>query len=246
MKPRTWSAPSARLCLTALLGLPLGLRATENGTTAFPNGAEDFHVAAMPPPGWYGWVTCNQYTADTLADDTGHMPFHSFELKVNALVPRLDWIKPVSILGADRWGTLLILPLLDLDLALSPVPGVTVRGSKRGLGDFTLGNGLHWTFRNFEMVNALDVSVPSGTYAASALVNPGLNRWVFRLNHMGTWRPAPDWDISYRAMWDYNARNPDTNYRSGQTVYLNWGIGWKPTPLRDSAPLMTWCCRRVR
>ena len=109
MKPRTWSAPSARLCLTALLGLPLGLRATENGTTAFPNGAEDFHVAAMPPPGWYGWVTCNQYTADTLADDTGHMPFHSFELKVNAIVPRLDWIKPVSILGADiellTWGT---------------------------------------------------------------------------------------------------------------------------------------------
>ena len=95
-------------------------------------------------------------------------------------------------------------------------------------GDFS-GNGLHWTFRNFETVNALDVSVPSGTYAASALVNPGLNRWVFRLNHMGTWRPAPDWDISYRAMWDYNFKNPDTNYRSGQTVYLNWGIGWKPT-----------------
>ena len=49
------------------------------------------------------------------------MPLASFDLKVNALVPRFDWVKPASILGADRWGTLFVAPLLDLDLALSPL-----------------------------------------------------------------------------------------------------------------------------
>jgi len=158
------------------------------------------------------------------------MPLAGFDLRVNALVPRLDWVKPVSVLGADRWGTLFVVPMLDLDLALSPVPGVTVKGRKRGLGDLTIGNGLHWTFPTFDMVNAVDVVVPTGNYDAADFVNPGQNKWVFRLNHMGTWHPAPAWDVSYRLHWDYNFSNSATDYHSGQTVYLNWAIGWKPRP----------------
>jgi hypothetical protein len=210
--------------------LPLAAWATENGTTAFPNGAEDFLLADMPPPGLYGWMTYNQYTADRLADNAGHMALRSFDFTVNAVVPRLDWVKPASLLGSDRWGTLFIVPLLDLDLALSPVPGVTVKGRRRGWGDFVIGNGLHWTFPTFNMVNAIDVVFPTGGFDAMEPVNPGLNRWVLRLNHMGTWHPTPVWDVSYRLHWDYNFRNPDTDYHSGQTVYLNWAVGWKPSP----------------
>ena len=61
-----------------------------------------------------------------------------------------------------------------------------MKGSKSGLGDLDLGNGLHWTFPNYEMVNAFDLSIPTGAYEASDLVNPGLNHWAFRLNNMGT------------------------------------------------------------
>jgi len=210
--------------------LPLTLLATENGTTAFPNGAEDFLVAGMPPPGWYAMIYANHYHADEVTDDNGRIPLPSFDLKVNVAALRIDWIKPVSVLGADRWGTLLFTPVIDLDLALSPAPGVSLRGTKRGLGDITLGNGLHWTFPKFEMVNAVDVVMPVGAYDETNLVNPGQNRWVGRLNHMGTWHPAPAWEVSYRLHWDYNFTNPDTNYHSGQTLYLNWAAGWKPTP----------------
>ncbi len=184
----------------------------------------------MPPPGWYGWLTYNRYSADRLADDSGLMPVQSFDLKVAAVVPRLDWVKPVSIFGADRWGTLFVLPWLDMDLSLRPAPGVLVEGHKRGLTDFTIGNGLHWTFPVFDMVNSFDVVFPTGSYNANDPINPGQNKWVVRLNHLGTWHPAPAWDVSYRLHWDYNFKNPDTDYRSGQTWYLNWGIGWKPTP----------------
>lgn len=209
---------------------PLLAFATENGTTAFPNGGEDFLVAGMPPPGWYALLYGNHYHADSLVDDRGAALLPGFDLKVNVAALRLDWIKPVSFLGADRWGTLLFMPVINLDLSFSPAPGVLLNGSKRGLGDFTLGNGLHWTFQKFEMVNAVDVVLPVGAYAETDLVNPGQNRWVGRLNHMGTWHPTSFWDISYRLHWDYNFNNPDSDYHSGQTLYLNWAAGWKPTP----------------
>jgi len=203
---------------------------TESGTTAFPNGGEDFLVAAMPPPGWYGIVYFNHYGAHRLVDDTGHMPLQSFDLAVDALTLRTDWVKPAAVLGADRWGTLVVLPLLDISLDLAPIPGVSLHSSRRGPADLTIGNGLHWTLKHFEMVNALDVVVPTGSFDQSSLVNPGRNQWVVRLNHMGTWTPQPSWEISYRLHWDDNFENADTHYHSGQTVYLNWAVGWKPTP----------------
>jgi hypothetical protein len=212
------------------IALPSIQFATEGGATAFPNGAEDFLVAAMPPPGRYGWLIFNTYSASRLADDTGHAAVSGFDLRVNALVPRFDWVKPVSVLGADRWGTLVILPLLDLDLSLNPVPGVLVQGHRRGWGDLTVGNGLHWTFPDFDVVNAVDFVAPTGGYEAARLTNPGQNHWVLRINHLGTWHPMPAWDVSYRLHWDYNFENTATNYRSGQTVYLNWAVGWKPRP----------------
>lgn len=217
-------------CLVILTCLPLTSLATEGGSTAFPNGGEDFLVAAMPPPGWYGLFYFNRYAADRLLDGNGRPAVPRFDLTVNALTPRLDWVKPVSVLGADRWGTLFIAPMLDIDLALSPAPGVSLKGSKRRFGDLTIGNGLHWTFRNFEMVNAIDVVIPTGSYDSASLVNAGQNHWAVRLNHMGTWRPAPAWDVSWRLHTDFNFENKATRYRSGQTAYLNWAAGWQPLP----------------
>ncbi len=216
-------------CLAAA-GVAWAAHATEGGTTAFPNGGDDFLVAAMPPPGFYAQVYATRYTADRLTGDSGDLPLERFALRVNAMTPRLDWVKAVSVLGADRWGTLVVVPYLDIDLALAPAPGVQVSGSRKGFGDLTFGNGLHWTLGDFEMVNALDLVIPSGSYDRVRFVNPGRNQWVLRLNHMGTWIVARSWDVSYRIHWDHNFENPETHYRSGQTAYLNYAIGWKPTP----------------
>ena len=218
--------------LTAALALSiasLGAAATENGTTSFPSGNEDFLVAAMPPPGFYGIAYTNRYRANRIAGDAGDLPI-DFDLRVNALALRFDWVKPVTLFGADRWGTLLVVPLVDVDLALTPAPGVHVAGSKSGAGDLVLGNGLHWTLPDFHAIVALDVVFPTGAYDRAATVNIGRNQWVLRLNHMGTWFTGERWEVSYRLHTDINFRNEDTGYRSGRTAYLNLAAGWKPTP----------------
>jgi hypothetical protein len=214
------------LALAAFLALPV--LATEGGVTTFPRGGEDFLVAAMPPPGWYALLYANRYTADRIAGPEGDLPVDGFRVRVNAVTPRLDWVKPVDRLGADRWGTLLILPLLDIDLAV-PTPAGSLARSARGAGDLTFGNGLHWTLGDYQMVNAVDLVVPTGRYDAARLANPGGNAWVIRLSHMGTWL-TPHADISYRLNYDAAFENPDTHYRSGRTMYLNLAAGWRATP----------------
>lgn len=206
------------------------LSGTENSTTAFPNGGEDFLVGAMPPPGWYGTLYVQHYSAGQLYDGTGTALGAPFDFNVTAITPRLDWVKPARLWGADRWGTLFVLPELDLDLAITPPSGGTLHERKRGLADLTIGNGLHWTLGKFEMINSFDVVLPTGAYDRAALVNPGLHRWVVRLNHIGTWFPSERMEFSYRLHWDHNFRNTATDYQSGQTIYLNWAAGWKPQP----------------
>lgn len=239
--PKTMSIRCLRLltrvrCLCACgvlslsLGEPVRVSATEGGATAFPNGGEDFLVGVMPPPGVYGVLYLTHYSADRLNDGTGARALPRFDLTVDAVTLRIDWVKPVDLLGADRWGTLFVLPLLDMDLSLFPAPGVTLRGSKRGLGDLSIGNGLHWKIGRFEMINSFDVGFPTGAYDEGRLINPGLNRWVVRLNTIGTWFPTPRTEFSYRLHWDYNFTNDATGYHSGQTIYLNWAAGWKPNP----------------
>ena len=206
------------IALLALLLASRSAEATEHGATSFPGGADDFLVAAMPPPGFYGMAYANGYRAREDAVD----------LSVSAIALRLDWVKPVTLFGADRWGTLLAVPLLDIDLVVRPAPALADR--RRGAGDLTLGNALHWTFESYHAMLAVDVVAPTGAYDAGRLANLGRNQWVLRLNHMGTWFPAERWDVSYRIHTDINFRNPATGYRSGRTAYLGLAAGWKPAP----------------
>jgi hypothetical protein len=223
---RKWCFASA---IVSLMAAPPAWPA-EFGKIAINDGIDDFLLAAMPPPGTYGVMYLARYTSNYLANNLGNSAVDHFSLTVNAATPRFDWIKPVSVLGADRWGTLILAPYLDVDARISPVPGLNLADSKRGFGDLTIGNGLHWTLGDYQMVNGLDVVFPTGSFDAARLVNLGLNHWTVRLNHLGTWFPRPEWEISYGLRWDYNFENPDTHYTTGQIGYGELTAAWLPTP----------------
>ena len=97
----------------------------------------------------------------------------------------------------------MIIPTLDVDLSLVPAPGVRLKDRHKGLADITLGNALHWTNPQFQMVNAIDLVFPTGSYEAHRPANPGRNRSVFRLVHAGTWTPETCCEVSYRFNRDF-------------------------------------------
>ena len=223
---RRWCVASAIVTLTA--ASPAW--SAESGKIAINDGVDDFLLAAMPPPGTYGIVYFSRYTANYLADNSGNAAVDHFSLTANVAIPRFDWIKPVSVFGADRWGTLILAPYLDVSAKISPVPGVDLSDSRRGFGDLTIANGLHWTLGDYQMVNGVDIVAPTGSFDAARVVNLGLNHWTVRLSHLGTWMPRPDWEVSYGLRWDYNFENPDTHFRTGQIGYIEFATAWLPKP----------------
>src|SRR5205814_9213474 len=97
-------------------------------------------------------------------------------------------------------------------------------------------NGLHWTAGSMQVVNAIDVVAPTGRYDSSRLVSPGRHAWVVRPGHMATWL-SDRWDFSYRIHYDHEFENRDTGYRSGDTVYLNYALGWRAAPETTIGPV---------
>ena len=232
MNVRAVGCSVRRWCFTMaiLSAFAPAARSAEFGKIAVNDGVDDFLIAAMPPPGIYGIVYLTRYTSSFLADNSGNSAVDRFDLTVNAVIPRFDWVKPVNILGADRWGTLFLVPYLDVNATVAPAPGAQLSDSRRGFGDVTIGNGLHWTLGNYQMNNAFDVVCPTGSFDATRLVNLGLDHWTVRLNHLGTWFPLPDWEISYAARWEYNFENADTKYKTGQVAYAELAAAYLPTP----------------
>lgn len=217
------------LALLTLAAMPAGW-AMEYGKPSVNDSVDDFLLAAMPPPGTYGIVYLTRYTSSLLADNAGNSSVDNFDLTANAIVPRADWIRPTSILGADRIGNAIVAPYLDVHLKLSPAPGVERSDSQSGFGDIAILTGLHWTIGDYQMLNGFDVICPTGSFDATRLVNLGLNHWTIRLNHFGTWLPQNEWEVSYALRYDYNFENPNTHYTSGQMGYGEAAVAYLATP----------------
>jgi hypothetical protein len=217
------------LVLVALAAMPTAW-AMEFGKPSVNDSVDDFLLAAMPPPGTYGIVYLSRYTSNFLADNAGNSSVNNFKLTANAIIPRADWIRPTSILGADRIANAIVAPYLNVNVKLSPAPDVELSDSKSGFGDIAILSGLHWTIGNYQMLNGVDVICPTGSFDATRLVNLGLNHWTVRLNHFGTWAPQDQWEISYGLRYDYNFENQETHYTSGQMGYVEAAVAYLPTP----------------
>jgi hypothetical protein len=209
------------IAATAALGLAIpAAHATEGGASQYPNGAEDFMVGAAPPPGVYFINYTTWYTADRVNDSRGNKLPVKVKVDAVAEVPRLLWISPHQVLGAN-WGMHVFLPLVHLD--------ATVGGwSKRefGLGDMTVSPAvLSWHWKNFHVVSALDFHLPTGSYNKNDPVNIGNNYVGIEPVLAGTYRSDDGWETSAKLMYTFNTRNQDTDYQSGQAFHMDYTLG---------------------
>jgi hypothetical protein len=197
--------------------------ATEGGNSIYPVGAENYGCCALPPPGVYGVVWLQSYTADKVRNNDGQVVTPSnFKVTANAIVPRVVWVTPMTVAGASL-GFHAILPLVDLKIDNAP-PGSQ---HKTGAGDLTVGAVLGWHHSDkLHSVLAVDVFAPSGSYDRRDIANIGRNYWAIQPVAGFSYINPQGFNADLKGMWTYNFRNKDTDYKSGQEVIVDYALGW--------------------
>jgi len=126
------------LRLTAFFGLLCALLsqtrafASENGGGIYPNGAESFLTAAVPPPGYYLIDYVNYYEAQRLVGAHGNDLAPNFRVDALANAVRYVHWGPQKFLGAQL-GQQVVLPYVSLDVSVAGM-----HQHKTGIGDLTV------------------------------------------------------------------------------------------------------------
>lgn len=215
-------AACTALATVAMLCSPA--QATEGGGSIYANGVESFLSGALPPPGFYPIVYATRYHASSLRDNAGNdvaAAVGGFRADVAGVVPRFVWVTDRQILGGQL-AFHAIVPLLNVDVRLG-----SSQNSKAGIGDLNLAAalGYHPSDR-LHYVFAFELNAPTGRYDRTDVANVGRNYWnVEPLVAISYVQPS-GLNADLKLMYDYNFRNRDTDYRSGQELHADYAIGW--------------------
>lgn len=213
---------TARLLLGCSLSAPAALTlATEGGGSMYPMGAENYLSGAMPPPGLYGTVYAQHYRADRLRGNDGRQLPVDFRLRADVIAPRVVWVTEQKVLGGSL-AFHAIAPLVELKVSLD---GASQR--KRELGDITFGPGLGYHYsEKMHAAYGIDFFAPTGRFDCDDLVNIGRNYWTVQPVAAFSYVDPDGLNIDIKTMYDFNLRNRETDYRSGQELHADYAIGW--------------------
>jgi len=216
------SLVTARLLLGCSLTAPAALTlATEGGGSMYPMGAENYLSGAMPPPGLYGTVYAQHYRADRLRGNDGRQLPVDFRLRADVIAPRVVWVTEQKVLGGSL-AFHAIAPLVELKVSLD---GASQR--KRELGDITFGPGLGYHYsEKMYAAYGIDFFAPTGRFDRDDLVNIGRNYWTVQPVAAFSYVDPNGLNIDIKTMYDFNLRNRETDYRSGQELHADYAIGW--------------------
>lgn len=215
----------AGVMLLTSLAIIAPAHATQGGGGAYPNGAEDFMSGALPPPGTYLLNYMEYYSADRLNDNKGNQMMPGFKLNVFAEVLRVVHVTNQQVLGGS-WGMHLFLPLVYMDAT------VTIPSKKSdhqtGFGDMIIDPFiLGWHGKNWHVATGVDFYLPTGSYDKNRLANIGRNYWTFEPVLAGTYITDSGFELSGKLMYDFNTKNSDLDYLSGQEFHLDYAVGQK-------------------
>lgn len=198
-----------------------GAHATEGGGSSYPMGAENYLTGAMPPAGLYGQVFAESYRADRLLDNSGNKAVDDFRLSADVIAPRLIWVTGQKLFDGDLAFHLNV-PLVDLKVEIS---GQHQR--KSGMGDIIFGPALGYHYSpNFHAIYAIDIFAPTGEYDRGDLANIGRNYWAIEPIAAFSYVDPAGLNADLKLMYDFNQRNRDTDYRSGQEAHADYSLGW--------------------
>ncbi|WP_245524081.1 SphA family protein [Methylobacterium nonmethylotrophicum] len=236
---RTTCASAAFAALAGFAGSAhaYDMPALNLGFTSFFDGA--------PPsgPGWYPSQYLQVYSAGRLTDNRGRsLGLPREDVTVIAELTQLIYVSPIKV-GPGTFGLNLILPALPHAAVNDGLNGAVLK-AREGVGDLLVGpfyqgdpvmgpNGPIFMGR----IEA-SVILPTGRYDPTAAVNPGSNYLSFDPYVAGTLFLTPDWSVSGRFHYLWNARNdrPNVSFgpaisttQAGQALHANFATDYKLT-----------------
>ncbi len=187
------------------------------GFTSFLDGA--------PPagPGWYPTQYLQVYSAGRLTDNRGaSLGLPRENVTVFASLTQLLYVSPIKI-GSGSLGIDVIVPAI-IDSSADDGLGGAVLKARQGIGDLLIG-----PFIQFDPIMGekgplfigrieAQMILPTGRYDPHAAVNPGSNFFSFNPYVAGTLFVTPDWTVSARFHYLWNAENDRPNVGFGPTA----------------------------
>lgn len=204
-------------------------RAVENGNPQWPIGVQTIIPAVLPAAGETAYFNYTlYYHADSFKDGNGHDLVPGFEASVLAEAPRIvhTW---ETKLGPLNMSTGVILVGNFVKVEEDPAPGVHLEDSTTGL-NFLYLTPLYLTYNTptLHLLYGPSAIIPVGPFSEHDLANPTNNYYSFHQEFAFTYFPMKTLELSAEAGLTFNAENPATDYHSGATFDIDWGINWAP------------------
>ena len=189
----------------------------------YVNGVEGIKAASLPPPGVYGRWYNLYYGAGHLRDSGGDKIDPDFKVNAWATVPRLIWITPVNILGAD-YGMDALVPIQQTDLKIG---AMGLRDKHSGIGDlFVEPVLLSWRKDRFDVSAGLGIYFPTGNFEQDQPASPGQGFYTYMGTLGGTYYidPAKTWAASVLSRYEINSYKRTVDIKPGNSFHFEWGL----------------------
>ncbi|HYD70117.1 SphA family protein [Azospirillum sp.] len=205
-------------CMAAFAALSTPAVATEGGGGVYGQGSESFLAGALPPPGTYVINYDQYYHAGKFKGDKAGIA--SFDATVMANATRFLPVFDAPFIGGV-WAIHLVLPFVD---ARAEVNGMSQH--KSGLGDIVFSPAiLGWHRGNWHYAVGVDIVAPTGRYRKTDIANLGRNHWAIEPVVAVTYLNEAGFEASVKLMYDFNFKNKDTGYGSGNELHADFLVG---------------------
>lgn len=213
--------------------VPGSLHAAEGGAGFYLLGSKGPGAAITPPPGWYFQNDLYFYRGELGGNKqlpTGGRLAVGVDGSAVIDAATLIWVAPETVLGGNL-GLNAIVPFgwkkTSADLTVGGPLGGIATGSVSDtiftVGDPIVGGFLGWKSGNFHYQVGTLVNVPIGDYQDGEISNISFNHWGADIFAAATWfDPAIGWDLSGVVGMTFNAKNPATEYKTGNEFHFEW------------------------